>query len=128
MKYFRITYRLSALVFLSISGLVLMGIYGRRKQDESITQKQKNIRQWWLRNVVSIIGLKLAVKGDTKHDQPALWVANHLSWLDIPVISSEGAAFLSKSEVQKWPVIGWLGEKAQLSHRKLTCVNIEINA
>lgn len=111
MKYFRITYRLTALVFLSIGALVLMGIYGRRKEGDAINQKQKNIRQWWLQHVVSIVGLKLTVKGDTKHSQPALWVANHLSWLDIPVIGSEGAAFLSKAEVRKWPVIGWLGEK-----------------
>ena len=111
MKYFRISYRLIALIFLSISGLVLMAIYGRRKKSKAINQKQKDIRQWWLKNVVTIVGLKLSIKGDTKHNQPALWVANHISWLDIPVIGSEGSAFLSKAEVRKWPVIGWLGEK-----------------
>jgi len=111
MKYFRISYRLIALIFLSVSGLVLMAIYGRRKESEVINQKQKNIRQWWLKNVVSIVGVKLTIKGDTKHNQPSLWVANHISWLDIPVIGSEGSAFLSKAEVRKWPAIGWLGEK-----------------
>lgn len=111
MKYLRITYRLIALVFLSIAGLLLMGIYGGRKKDEAINKKQKNIRQWWLQNVISIVGLKLKVKGDIKHVQPSLWVANHVSWLDIPVIGSESVAFLSKAEVRKWPVIGWLAEK-----------------
>ncbi|WP_226372597.1 lysophospholipid acyltransferase family protein [Allosphingosinicella flava] len=38
-----------------------------------------------------------------------LFLANHLSWLDILVVASaSGAAFVSKDEVRKWPVIGWL--------------------
>ncbi len=89
-----------------------MAIYGERKESETKNQKYKIIRQGWLRTVISIVGLKITVKGDTKHDQPALWVANHISWLDIPVIGSEGATFLSKSEVRQWPVIGWLGKKS----------------
>jgi len=117
MKYLRITYRLSALVLLSLTGLVLMAIYSPRlsssrsgKKHQPLTQKQKNIREWWLKKVVSIVGIKLTVKG-SRHNEHALWVSNHISWLDIPIIGSEGAAFLSKAEVRKWPVIGWLGEK-----------------
>jgi 1-acyl-sn-glycerol-3-phosphate acyltransferase len=38
-----------------------------------------------------------------------LFVANHLSWLDIMVIAgATGAAVVSKEEVGRWPVIGWL--------------------
>ncbi len=38
-----------------------------------------------------------------------LFVSNHLSWLDIMVIAgATGAAFVSKDEVARWPVIGWL--------------------
>lgn len=114
MKYFRIIYRLTALVILSISGLVLMGIYSPRGKSQKnilgISQKQKNIRAWWLKKVVSIVGITLSVKGES-HKESAIWVANHVSWLDIPIIGSEGVAFLSKAEVRKWPVIGWLGEK-----------------
>lgn len=112
MKYLRISYRLSALVLLSLMGLVLMAIYSPRssKKHQPLTQKQKKIRAWWLKKVVSIVGIKLTVKG-SRHNEHALWVSNHISWLDIPIIGSEGAAFLSKAEVRKWPVIGWLGEK-----------------
>ncbi len=36
-------------------------------------------------------------------------VANHVSWLDIPVIAAARPChFLSKAEVARWPVIGWL--------------------
>lgn len=38
-----------------------------------------------------------------------LFVANHLSWLDILLIAgASGAAFVSKEEVARWPMIGWL--------------------
>jgi len=38
-----------------------------------------------------------------------LFVANHLSWLDILLIAGEtGTAFVSKDEVARYPVIGWL--------------------
>lgn len=41
-------------------------------------------------------------------------VANHISWLDIPVLCGRnGAAFVSKGEVENWPVIGWL---AKINH------------
>lgn len=39
----------------------------------------------------------------------ALWASNHVSWLDIPVVGSIiPTFFLSKAEIAKWPVIGWL--------------------
>ncbi len=95
-----------------MAGLLLMGLFSKRNKNGLISQKQKNIRQWWLRKVVKIVGLKLEVIGEVPKDSDSsLWVANHISWLDIPVIGSEGVAFLSKAEVRKWPVIGWLGEK-----------------
>ena len=38
-----------------------------------------------------------------------LFVANHMSWLDIMLIAgASGAAFVSKDDVARWPVIGWL--------------------
>jgi 1-acyl-sn-glycerol-3-phosphate acyltransferase len=38
-----------------------------------------------------------------------LFLANHLSWLDIMILAGAGgAAFVSKAEVGEWPVIGWL--------------------
>ncbi|WBO21869.1 lysophospholipid acyltransferase family protein [Sphingomonas abietis] len=38
-----------------------------------------------------------------------LFVANHLSWLDILIIAgATGARFIAKDEVRGWPAIGWL--------------------
>jgi len=46
-------------------------------------------------------------------DGPVLYISNHISWSDIPILG--GAAplcFLSKAEVRRWPLIGWLAEQA----------------
>ncbi|MDX1812789.1 MAG: lysophospholipid acyltransferase family protein [Gammaproteobacteria bacterium] len=57
-----------------------------------------------------ILGLKISTSGKCIK-QPALLVANHISWLDIVVIGSQcPTAFLSKSEVGNWPLIGYLAK------------------
>jgi 1-acyl-sn-glycerol-3-phosphate acyltransferase len=38
-----------------------------------------------------------------------LFVSNHTSWLDIPIIAgATGTAFVSNSGVADWPLVGWL--------------------
>ena len=38
---------------------------------------------------------------------PVLMVANHLSWIDILALGgASGAAFVSKAEVSRWPIVG----------------------
>jgi 1-acyl-sn-glycerol-3-phosphate acyltransferase len=42
-----------------------------------------------------------------------LWVSNHVSWTDIPLLGMlTPLSFLSKAEVRTWPVAGWLAAKA----------------
>jgi 1-acyl-sn-glycerol-3-phosphate acyltransferase len=38
-----------------------------------------------------------------------LFLANHLSWLDVLVLAgASGTAFVAKDDVARWPVVGWL--------------------
>jgi 1-acyl-sn-glycerol-3-phosphate acyltransferase len=40
-------------------------------------------------------------------------VANHISWLDIPVVGSRAKiGFLSKADVRGWPLVGWMSAVA----------------
>lgn len=42
-------------------------------------------------------------------DRDVFYVANHLSWLDILALGgATGCAFVSRDDVGRWPVIGWL--------------------
>ena len=44
--------------------------------------------------------------------QNALIVANHLSWLDIMLVAqATGAAFVSRDDVARWPLVGWLARQ-----------------
>jgi 1-acyl-sn-glycerol-3-phosphate acyltransferase len=44
------------------------------------------------------------------HDGPALWVANHLSWIDIvAMLGHHQCTFVAKDDVRRWPLVGTLG-------------------
>ena len=67
------------------------------------------VASFWHRSLLLILRVRVI------SEERALWrdcrfmVGNHVSWLDIPVLSSMGSVrFLSKSEVRSWPVIGFL--------------------
>ena len=62
----------------------------------------------WSRCILPIMGVRVAVRGEPP-GAPFLLVANHLSYLDIPVIGSQvGAIFVAKSEIAGWPGIGFV--------------------
>jgi lyso-ornithine lipid O-acyltransferase len=72
-------------------------------------------RAQWLqqacRRTLRVLDVKIATQGSIP--LKGLLVCNHLSYLDILVISTiTPAVFISKSEVKRWPVFGWF---AQLS-------------
>jgi len=66
------------------------------------------VSQWWSRMTCRIFGLRIAVRGE-KLPGPQLFAANHISWIDIPLMHSfVSMGFVSKAEIEKWPVIGFL--------------------
>jgi 1-acyl-sn-glycerol-3-phosphate acyltransferase len=58
-----------------------------------------------------IIGLDVETRGQMSRAAPTLFVSNHSSYLDIPVLGGliEGS-FVAKSEVAKWPIFGVLSK------------------
>lgn len=69
------------------------------------------LKQSWSAAVLNALGIK--VEADLSQVVPgALLIANHISWLDIFLINALlPSAFVSKEEVRRWPVIGWLAAK-----------------
>ena len=56
-----------------------------------------------------IFGVRVAVSGAMSAEHPTLFVANHMSYLDITVLGSLIAgSFVAKAEVSGWPLFGWL--------------------
>lgn len=67
----------------------------------------KKVVKIWSKLLCYICGLKLIVHGKI-HANPVFIVANHVSWLDIPVIHSfKLAGFVAKDEISRWPLLGW---------------------
>jgi 1-acyl-sn-glycerol-3-phosphate acyltransferase len=61
-----------------------------------------------------ILGLDIGAIGRVADARPLLIVANHVSWLDIPLIAAAlPVSFIAKHEVRDWPVFGVL---AKLQH------------
>ncbi|MET8532122.1 lysophospholipid acyltransferase family protein [Streptomyces sp. NPDC005065] len=81
-------------------------LLGRAPRDRLI--------RWWAYGVVRAFGVRVRVIG--RPQQPAgeahagaLVVANHISWLDIPLVAAVlPGRMLAKSEIGRWPVLGAL--------------------
>jgi lyso-ornithine lipid O-acyltransferase len=58
-----------------------------------------------------ILGFKVDVSGTLPRDGACLIVSNHVSWIDIVVLSALAPlSFVAKREVAHWPLFGWLAK------------------
>lgn len=58
---------------------------------------------------VRILGFSVCVSGRAETDGPSLYVCNHISYADIPILGGLlPASFVAKSEVADWPFFGTL--------------------
>jgi 1-acyl-sn-glycerol-3-phosphate acyltransferase len=61
----------------------------------------------WSKGCYALAGITVRSFGEPYRDGPALTVANHVSYLDIPVLAALiDGAFVAKSEVGSWPLFG----------------------
>lgn len=75
--------------------------------------KPEALMSWWCQICLGILNVRLNVQGAPANGG-RMTVANHVSWLDILIIGAcEPTRFVAKSEIQHWPVAGWLGNAAQ---------------
>lgn len=64
---------------------------------------------WYHRQCCRIFGFEVVVRGTPSTVRPTLFVANHVSYLDITVFSALiEVSFVAKREVAAWPFFGWL--------------------
>ena len=64
---------------------------------------------WYHRQLCRLLGIRLHIEGAIERDRPVLVVANHSSWLDIPVLSAVApVSFIAKEEVGGWPFVSQL--------------------
>ena len=75
-----------------------------------------NLKSLWSRDIITHFKIDLNILGKpVTHNGPTLFVGNHISYLDIPILlhSCPEISFVSKKEVKSWPVFGKVAVKMQ---------------
>ena len=68
--------------------------------------------RWWSGRIVRIFGFRIRRIGEPLPGA-VLFVANHVSWLDIELMHSQRImSFVAKAEIARWPLVGWLATSA----------------
>jgi 1-acyl-sn-glycerol-3-phosphate acyltransferase len=92
--------------FLIASGCVISDLIGIPDKPGS---PYDHLPRWWAKSLIAIALSRVVVHNPERARQgPRIYVANHLSWYDIPAMGSfiPNAKFVSKAEVFKVPLMG----------------------
>ena len=62
-----------------------------------------------------LLSVEVEIVGESDQSKKSnLFISNHLSYLDIPILGSKfPIRFVAKSEVESWPVFGFLAKKGR---------------
>jgi 1-acyl-sn-glycerol-3-phosphate acyltransferase len=104
-------YRISRILIHTITGLTLAAfvlpfIHKRTKLS---------LIKWWCSGLLRAFNIKVVTFGDlpAPNVKGVMFVANHISWSDIHALNSLiPLRFIAKSDIKKWPVFGYLVQKA----------------
>lgn len=114
MRRLRVYGRIARVLLVVALGLSMASVFGlleRLGVANSMVRRQRWSR-FFMARLSNALPFQISVHGELP-EQPMLWVSNHLSWTDIPLLGMlTPLSFLSKAEVRTWPVAGWLAAKA----------------
>jgi lyso-ornithine lipid O-acyltransferase len=66
-----------------------------------------SVGRLFLRGVAQLIGIRIARRGGPAPARPLLYVANHMSWLDIVVLGGlNDTRFVARHDMADWPLFG----------------------
>ncbi len=85
----------------------------------------------WFNAVRMIFGIRLKMQGKPHTTTQTLYVSNHMSYMDIPVIGSIlKTSFVSRGDVASWPFFGYLANLGQTAYvaRSRSSVQSDSNA
>ncbi len=85
---------------------LLFPFYGKPRRRRAVGR--------WSARLLAALNVRPSVRGTPpgSADRAAVLVSNHVSWLDIQLIHSVWQVrFIAKSEVRRWPLIGWLSAR-----------------
>ncbi len=87
--------------------IAVLAVAGRGRAVYALPRK-------WHATMCCLFGIRVVIEGMPLASRQALFVGNHLSYLDILAIGSVlEASFVAKVEVASWPVFGFLSKLQQ---------------
>ncbi|GLH35524.1 MULTISPECIES: lysophospholipid acyltransferase family protein [Pseudomonas] len=114
MPKLRVFARLARLLLVLLFGMLMASVIaiGERMGMKASIERRQRWTCLFMKRLVAALPFDVRVIGELPK-RPMLWVSNHVSWTDIPLLGMLlPLSFLSKAEVRHWPVAGWLAEKA----------------
>lgn len=73
--------------------------------------RARQIPMMYCRLICRVLGIQVEVIGKPARSHSTLFVANHISWADIPTLGSEiTGSFVAKSDVEQMRVVGMLAD------------------
>ncbi|MGF6393287.1 lysophospholipid acyltransferase family protein [Pseudomonas plecoglossicida] len=114
MPRLRVLARLSRLLLVLLFGMLMASVIavGERLGFKAPLDRRQRWACLFMKRLVAALPFDVRVIGELPQ-RPMLWVSNHVSWTDIPLLGMLlPLSFLSKAEVRHWPLAGWLAEKA----------------
>jgi 1-acyl-sn-glycerol-3-phosphate acyltransferase len=93
----------------ALAALLLRTVYPRVG-----CERRRALTRWWSGKLLAILNVSAEVEGDDAAIPGSIMIAaNHVSWLDIFVISSvRPTRFIAKGEIREWPFAGWIADRA----------------
>jgi 1-acyl-sn-glycerol-3-phosphate acyltransferase len=104
-------YRISRVLIHTLTGLTLATFVLPVAKNST----KLGLIQWWCGGLLRAFNIKLVTYGElpSQSTQGIMFVANHISWLDIHALNSLiPLRFIAKSEIKSWPIFGYLVTKA----------------
>lgn len=113
------------LAILALATIVLTPVYlgvfllGRRARYA--------IARLWFRAARFAAGIEVRHHGIAARGWPLLFVANHVSYLDIPILGGLiDASFVAKEEVAGWPVLGLIARLGRTVFVRRASINVRV--
>lgn len=117
MKLFALPKQLNALRVASITRRYVNLYKNFEKENGGMIRRDhlESLMKGWSQELLDLFSIQAQRIGATPSSDPVIFVGNHVSYVDIPLILSKTPVrFVAKAELQKWPILNSAFNRADI--------------